>query len=75
MDTFPANFIAEGIDQTRGWLCILSVILKRSFDQSTFKNLIANRIDLANNGEKNVKKKGKLSRSNEYYRKVKMKIY
>ncbi|CAM4789390.1 unnamed protein product [Rotaria magnacalcarata] len=39
-DTFPADFIAEGIDQTRGWFYTLLVISTTLFDQPPFKNLI-----------------------------------
>ncbi|CAF1408196.1 unnamed protein product [Adineta steineri] len=51
-DTFPADFIAEGIDQTRGWFYTLLVISTALFDQPPFKNLIVNGIVLASNGEK-----------------------
>lgn len=49
---FPADFIAEGLDQTRGWfytLCILSTAL---FNKPAFKNVIVNGIILAENGAK-----------------------
>ncbi|CAF1095253.1 unnamed protein product [Rotaria sordida] len=52
MDTFPADFIADGIDQTRGWFYRLLVISTALFDQSPFKNLIVNGIILASNEEK-----------------------
>ncbi|CAF4398150.1 unnamed protein product [Rotaria magnacalcarata] len=39
-DTFPADFIAEGIDQTRGWFYTLLVISTTLFDQPPLKNLI-----------------------------------
>ena len=55
-DIFPADFIAEGIDQTRGWFYTLLVISTALFDQPPFKNLIVNGIFLASTGEKNVKK-------------------
>jgi len=57
MDTFPADFIAEGIDQTRGWFYTLLVISTALFDQPPFKNLIVNGIVLASNGEKMSKRK------------------
>lgn len=44
---FPADFIAEGIDQTRGWFYTLLVISTALFDQPPFKNLIVNGIVLA----------------------------
>jgi isoleucyl-tRNA synthetase len=56
-DTFPADFIAEGIDQTRGWFYTLLVISTALFDQPPFKNLIVNGIVLASTGEKMSKSK------------------
>jgi isoleucyl-tRNA synthetase len=56
-DTFPADFIAEGIDQTRGWFYTLLVISTALFDQPPFKNLIVNGIVLASTGEKMSKRK------------------
>lgn len=50
--TFPADFIAEGLDQTRGWfytLMVLSVALKGC---PPFKNLICNGLVLAEDGKK-----------------------
>ncbi|CAF4446091.1 unnamed protein product [Rotaria sp. Silwood2] len=52
MDTFPADFIAEGIDQTRGWFYTLLVISTALFDQLSFKNVIVNGIILAPYQEK-----------------------
>ena len=49
---FPASFIAEGIDQTRGWfytLCVLSCAL---FDKPAFQNVIVNGIVMAEDGKK-----------------------
>ena len=57
METFPADFIAEGIDQTRGWFYTLLVVSTALFDQPPFKNLIVNGIVLASNGEKMSKRK------------------
>ena len=57
MDTFPADFIAEGIDQTRGWFYTLLVISTALFDQPPFKNLIVNGIVLASDGNKMSKRK------------------
>lgn len=56
-EIFPADFIAEGIDQTRGWFYTLLVISTALFDQPPFKNLIVNGIVLASNGEKMSKRK------------------
>lgn len=49
---FPADFIAEGIDQTRGWFYTLMVISTCLFDRPAFKNLIANGLVLAADGKK-----------------------
>lgn len=49
---FPADFIAEGLDQTRGWFYTLHVLATALFDQSAFKNVIVNGIILAEDGEK-----------------------
>ena len=44
---FPADFIAEGLDQTRGWFYTLMVISTALFDKPAFKNLIVNGMVLA----------------------------
>eukprot|EP01127_Copromyxa_protea_P005304 TRINITY_DN15250_c0_g1_i1.p1 TRINITY_DN15250_c0_g1~~TRINITY_DN15250_c0_g1_i1.p1 ORF type:complete len:1098 (-),score=287.91 TRINITY_DN15250_c0_g1_i1:42-3311(-) len=49
---FPADFIAEGIDQTRGWFYTLLVISTLLFDKPPFKNLIVNGLVLAADGKK-----------------------
>ncbi len=49
---FPADFIAEGLDQTRGWFYTLTVLSAALFDRSPFKNVIVNGIILAENGQK-----------------------
>ncbi|OGJ73307.1 hypothetical protein A3G69_03410, partial [Candidatus Peribacteria bacterium RIFCSPLOWO2_12_FULL_53_10] len=49
---FPADFIAEGIDQTRGWFYTLSVLSTALFNQPAFKNCIVNGIVLAEDGKK-----------------------
>ena len=49
---FPAQFIAEGLDQTRGWFYTLHVIASALFDQPAFKNVIVNGIILAESGKK-----------------------
>jgi isoleucyl-tRNA synthetase len=54
---FPANFIAEGLDQTRGWFYTLHVISTILFDEPAFKNVIVNGILLAADGEKLSKRK------------------
>lgn len=49
---FPADFIAEGLDQTRGWFYTLMVISTCLFDKPAFKNLIVNGLVLAADGKK-----------------------
>lgn len=49
---FPADFIAEGIDQTRCWFYTLTVISAALFDKPAFKNVIVNGILLAEDGQK-----------------------
>ena len=49
---FPAQFIAEGLDQTRGWFYTLHIIASALFDQPAFKNVIVNGIILAESGKK-----------------------
>ena len=48
--SFPADFIAEGIDQTRGWFYTLMVLSTALFDQPAFKNLICNGLVRAEDG-------------------------
>ena len=50
--TFPANFIAEGIDQTRGWFYTLMVLSTHLFDKPAWKNIIVNGLVLAEDGRK-----------------------
>lgn len=54
---FPAEFIAEGIDQTRGWFYTLIVISTALFGKAPFRNLIANGLILASDGQKMSKSK------------------
>lgn len=54
---FPANFIAEGLDQTRGWFYTLHVISTILFNTPAFNNIIVNGIMLAADGEKLSKRK------------------
>jgi len=49
---FPADFIAEGLDQTRGWFYTLMVLSTALFDKPAFKNLIVNGLVLAGDGKK-----------------------
>ncbi len=50
--TFPADFIAEGLDQTRGWFYSLTVLGTALFNTSPFKNVIVNGLVLAEDGKK-----------------------
>jgi isoleucyl-tRNA synthetase len=50
--SFPAEFIAEGIDQTRGWFYTLLVLSTALFNKSAYKNVIVNGIILAEDGQK-----------------------
>ncbi|CAJ0842635.1 2589_t:CDS:10 [Entrophospora sp. SA101] len=50
--SFPADFIAEGLDQTRGWFYTLMVLSTHLFDKPAFKNLIVNGLVLAADGKK-----------------------
>ncbi len=49
---FPAEFIAEGLDQTRGWFYTLTVLSTALFDKPAFKNVIVNGIVMAEDGKK-----------------------
>lgn len=49
---FPADFIAEGLDQTRGWFYTLLILGTALFDQAPMKNVIVNGIILAEDGRK-----------------------
>ncbi len=50
--TYPADFIAEGLDQTRGWFYTLMVIGTALYDQAPFKNVVVNGLVLAEDGKK-----------------------
>lgn len=52
VENFPADFIAEGIDQTRGWFYTLTVLAAALFDKPAFKNVVVNGIILAADGSK-----------------------
>ncbi len=49
---FPADFISEGLDQTRGWFYTLTILASSLFDKPAFKNCIVNGIVLASDGRK-----------------------
>ena len=57
-NNFPADFIAEGVDQTRGWFFTLHAISTLLFDKVAFKNVIANGLVLDKNGNKMSKRLG-----------------
>lgn len=50
--TFPADFIAEGLDQTRGWFYTLMVLSTALYDKPAFKNCVVNGLVLAEDGKK-----------------------
>ena len=56
--SYPADFIAEGVDQTRGWFFTLHAIAVMLFDSVSFKNVISNGLVLDKNGNKMSKSKG-----------------
>ncbi len=55
---FPADFIAEGVDQTRGWFFTLHAIAALCFDSVAFKNVVSNGLVLDKNGNKMSKRLG-----------------
>lgn len=57
-DVFPADFIAEGVDQTRGWFFTLHAIATMCFDSVAYKNVISNGLVLDKNGDKMSKRLG-----------------
>jgi len=57
-EQFPADFIAEGVDQTRGWFYTLHAIATMCFDSVAFKNVISNGLVLDKNGNKMSKRLG-----------------
>ena len=57
-DYFPADFIAEGVDQTRGWFFTLHAISTLLFDSVAYKNVISNGLVLDKNGSKMSKRLG-----------------
>ncbi len=57
-DVYPADFIAEGVDQTRGWFFTLHAIATMLFDSVAFKNIISNGLVLDKNGNKMSKRLG-----------------
>ena len=59
-ENFPADYIAEGVDQTRGWFFTLHVIAVMLFDSVAFKNVIANGLVLDKFGNKMSKRLGNI---------------
>lgn len=57
-EAFPADYIAEGVDQTRGWFYTLHAIATLVFDQIAFKNVISNGLILDKKGQKMSKRLG-----------------
>ncbi len=57
-ENFPADFIAEGVDQTRGWFFTLHAISTMLFDSIAYKNVISNGLILDKNGNKMSKRLG-----------------
>ena len=55
---YPADFIAEGVDQTRGWFYTLHAISTMVFDSVSYKNVISNGLVLDKNGQKMSKRLG-----------------
>jgi isoleucyl-tRNA synthetase len=55
---FPADFIAEGVDQTRGWFFTLHAIAVMNFDSVAYKNVLSNGLVLDKNGNKMSKRLG-----------------
>ena len=56
--TFPADFIAEGVDQTRGWFYTLHAIATMVFDSVAYKNVVSNGLVLDKEGKKMSKRLG-----------------
>jgi len=52
MDSFPADFISEGLDQTRCWFYVLNILSVALFERPAFKHVIVNGIVLAEDGAK-----------------------
>ncbi|WP_340066279.1 isoleucine--tRNA ligase [Ascidiimonas aurantiaca] len=56
--SFPADYIAEGVDQTRGWFYTLHAIATMVFDSVAYKNVVSNGLVLDKNGQKMSKRLG-----------------
>lgn len=64
-NNFPADFIAEGLDQTRGWFYTLTILAAALFDKPAFKNVVVNGLVLAEDGKKMSKSLRNYSDPNE----------
>ena len=58
MQVYPADFVAEGVDQTRGWFFTLHALATMLFDSVAFKHIISNGLVLDKNGNKMSKRLG-----------------
>ena len=67
---YPADFIAEGVDQTRGWFFTLHAIATMVFDSVAFKSVISNGLVLDKNGNKMSKRLGNAVDPFKSHRKV-----
>src|SRR2546422_1933086 len=63
---FPADFICEGVDQTRGWFYSLLAIAVGAFDAPAYKNVIVNELVLDAQGQKIDRKSTRLNSSHGY---------
>lgn len=68
-ENFPADFIAEGVDQTRGWFYTLHALGTMLFDKPAYMNVVSNGLVLDANGEKMSKTKGNTVDPNEVIQK------
>ena len=67
---FPADFIAEGIDQTRGWFYSLLAISTFLFGEPAYKNIVVNELILDKNGQKMSKSQGNVVFANDILTKM-----
>jgi isoleucyl-tRNA synthetase len=72
---FPADFIAEGVDQTRGWFYTLHAIGTLVFDKIAYKNVVSNGLVLDKNGQKMSKRLGNACRSIYYFGRIWSRCY
>ena len=73
--SFPADFIAEGVDQTRGWFFTLHAIAVMIFDSVAYKNVISNGLVLDKNGNKMSKRLGNAADPFETIEKYRFRCY